>query len=94
MNMLMVLAVSASEAPTRTFLPAVYLPETWMKVAFIATVYVVLPAWIGIHAWIVLHQRRNFMPPYTVLRLQQWWYGLKPGKRMIGMGRRDDQAHS
>jgi hypothetical protein len=92
MTMLMVLATSVSGAPTRTFLPTPYLPEVWMQVAYIAVLYVVAPLWIGIHAWIKIHQIRNHMPPYPVLRLQQWWYGIKPGERFPGMRKRHGKA--
>lgn len=84
MSMLVALAASVSEAPTSTFLPTPYLPETWMKVAYLVTLYVVIPIWISVHAWVRLHQIRHDIPPYLVLRLHQWWHG-KPRRRFLGM---------
>ena len=83
-----VFSATVSNIPTGGLLPAPYLPEMWMRVAYISAIAIVV-AWIIVHAWMWLHQRRHGCPPYLVLWLHKWWTGTKPGKRMIGMGRRE-----
>jgi hypothetical protein len=87
MNALVVFATGVSQMPVTSIIPVVYLPQMWMRVAYLVTIFVIIPLWIGIHAWIVLHQRQHNAPPRIVLWLYQKMKGVKPGKRLIGSGR-------